>query len=335
MEHPEYISLPLIYSQVTAGVLSGMIDNSEFIKHQYNYIFAGTKDTTVNPANALLLRMMWDHYSATYKTEFDIASEHAFITDAFGKPCDYKGEPFINNCNFNLVHDLMTTFYPNLQRPQQPLLPSIIDQNLFKLDQYLFIPPMYLAFSAVSGINRLGYLYVPTACRDTVLNNPLFNTIAYSKQRADDTASGKGRAEFEKLRQQLWLDSVIYDYYNGTNANDQNTLLYNPDFFAESEEFSAKTEQNNKQCKFHLALHGCKQTVDLIGEEYVRNTGYVDYAEENNIIVLFPQTTATVLNPNSCWDWWGYSGVNYATKYSVQGMTVVNMATTFASMLKV
>jgi hypothetical protein len=30
-------------------------------------------------------------------------------------------------------------------------------------------------------------------------------------------------------------------------------------------------------------------------------------------------------NPNGCFDWWGYSGADYATKSSVQMTTVMNM----------
>ena len=49
-------------------------------------------------------------------------------------------------------------------------------------------------------------------------------------------------------------------------------------------------------------------------------------AEANGVIVLYPQTTKTVLNPNRCWDWWGYTGTDYASKLGVQIMTVKAMA---------
>jgi hypothetical protein len=43
-----------------------------------------------------------------------------------------------------------------------------------------------------------------------------------------------------------------------------------------------------------------------VGNAYVTKAGYLEAAELNNIILLFPQTVATVANPQGCWDWWGY-----------------------------
>jgi len=36
--------------------------------------------------------------------------------------------------------------------------------------------------------------------------------------------------------------------------------------------------------------------------------------------VLFPQVEPSFqpLNPNGCWDWWGYTGLDYATKSGTQ-----------------
>jgi hypothetical protein len=38
----------------------------------------------------------------------------------------------------------------------------------------------------------------------------------------------------------------------------------------------------------------------------VSKSGYLEVAEANNIVVLFPQAIKTLDNPNGCWDWWGY-----------------------------
>jgi poly(3-hydroxybutyrate) depolymerase len=64
-------------------------------------------------------------------------------------------------------------------------------------------------------------------------------------------------------------------------------------------------------CRVHIALHGCKQYAGLIADHYVRHAGYNEWADANNIIVLYPQTIAgnplldpgTPFNPNGCWDW--------------------------------
>ena len=71
-------------------------------------------------------------------------------------------------------------------------------------------------------------------------------------------------------------------------------------------------------CSLHIALHGCEQTLDDIDTDFVMNAGYNDWAEESNIIVLYPQVSRsnkiTLNNPNGCWDWWAYTNSDYATK---------------------
>jgi poly(3-hydroxybutyrate) depolymerase len=75
-------------------------------------------------------------------------------------------------------------------------------------------------------------------------------------------------------------------------------------------------------CRLHVAFHGCEMTPDDIGTKYVEHGGYNPWADANNIVVLYPQATSNALNPKGCWDWWGYSGVNYASNTGVQASTV-------------
>ena len=70
------------------------------------------------------------------------------------------------------------------------------------------------------------------------------------------------------------------------------------------------------QCRLHVVLHGCQQNVTLVQQKYVRNTGYNRWADTNNMVMLYPQTSTTATN--SCWDWWGYDSANYAKKSGPQ-----------------
>ena len=70
------------------------------------------------------------------------------------------------------------------------------------------------------------------------------------------------------------------------------------------------------QCRLHVVLHGCQQNVTLVQQQYVRNTGYNRWADSNNIVMIYPQTSTQATN--SCWDWWGYDSVNYAKKSGPQ-----------------
>jgi hypothetical protein len=92
---------------------------------------------------------------------------------------------------------------------------------------------------------------------------------------------------------------------------------------------------NREPCKLHVVFHGCKQYETYryssglgpvtFGTTYVRNTGYNKWADTNNIIVLYPQATASGPNPNGCWDWWGYDDSNYAVKSGRQMAAVKGM----------
>jgi len=84
------------------------------------------------------------------------------------------------------------------------------------------------------------------------------------------------------------------------------------------------------QCRVHVAFHGCRQSVEAIGERFVREAGYNRWADTNRLIVLYPQTIARngwgmaglrwsfVFNPRGCWDWWGYTGSQYMTRSGPQ-----------------
>jgi poly(3-hydroxybutyrate) depolymerase len=78
----------------------------------------------------------------------------------------------------------------------------------------------------------------------------------------------------------------------------------------------------------HVALHGCRMSVEQIGERFVREAGYNRWADTNRLIVLYPQAIARywgVYNPRGCWDWWGYTGSRYATKEGAQIRAVMGM----------
>ncbi|XP_048780035.1 uncharacterized protein LOC125683202 isoform X2 [Ostrea edulis] len=76
-------------------------------------------------------------------------------------------------------------------------------------------------------------------------------------------------------------------------------------------------DKSNK-CKLHVALHGCKMGRHYINEDYVRNGGYNEVGELNDIIILYPQVVPTLLNPSGCWDGYGYTGAMFATNKGYQ-----------------
>ena len=78
----------------------------------------------------------------------------------------------------------------------------------------------------------------------------------------------------------------------------------------------------SERCRVHVAFHGCLQGAAEISEQFVREAGYNRWADTNGLIVLYPQAikrySLSVFNPRGCWDWWGYTGALYHTKYGPQ-----------------
>ncbi|MGZ5546204.1 MAG: extracellular catalytic domain type 2 short-chain-length polyhydroxyalkanoate depolymerase [Limisphaerales bacterium] len=95
-------------------------------------------------------------------------------------------------------------------------------------------------------------------------------------------------------------------------------------------------------CKLHVALHGCLQNYGNISSKFIDNTGYNKWADTNNIIILYPQTTAdstshstwdsgSLANSNACWDWIGWYGSNADQKGGSQMAALVAMVNKITS----
>ena len=102
-----------------------------------------------------------------------------------------------------------------------------------------------------------------------------------------------------------------------------------------------------QRCRLHIVFHGCMQSAATLGTDFVDNAGVNEWADANNIVVLYPQSIPTLgmrlpINPNGCWDWWGYNDTQdmstlgakagtYATKDGVQIAAVWRMVEKLAN----
>jgi hypothetical protein len=83
-----------------------------------------------------------------------------------------------------------------------------------------------------------------------------------------------------------------------------------------------------KPCRIHIVFHGCRQGSGFVGATFAREAGYNRWADTNRIVVLYPQAAKSLVwpfNPQGCWDWWGYSGPDYATRNGMQLLAVHRM----------
>ena len=86
-------------------------------------------------------------------------------------------------------------------------------------------------------------------------------------------------------------------------------------------------------CRVHIALHGCAQSRETegVGDTFVKESGFGEAADANRIVVLFPQAKASAANPYGCWDWWGYTGLDFLGKDAPQIKAIWAMAEQLAT----
>jgi len=133
--------------------------------------------------------------------------------------------------------------------------------------------------------------------------------------------------------------NVIYGKLEGkTKPNPSNIISFAQDLYVPSG-YSAGSlslgdtgyayiptgcQNNANKCALHLAFHGCSQTIADIGDDYYTQTGFNDWAESNNIVVVYPQavkSTFSPTNPEGCFDWWGYTTGSYVLQSGPQMQT--------------
>jgi len=87
-------------------------------------------------------------------------------------------------------------------------------------------------------------------------------------------------------------------------------------------------------CGIHVALHGCQQSTEVIGDAFILNAGYNRWADVLDLVVLYPQVKSSSLapmNPLGCWDWWGYTGLEFVTTTAPQIAAIKNLLDTLGS----
>lgn len=78
-------------------------------------------------------------------------------------------------------------------------------------------------------------------------------------------------------------------------------------------------------CRVHIAYHGCAQNRATAGDAFIRESGYAGWADANALVVLFPEVEASPINPQGCWDWWGYTSDDYLVRDAPQIEIVYRM----------
>ncbi len=104
----------------------------------------------------------------------------------------------------------------------------------------------------------------------------------------------------------------VFDQTRYIEGSDQHSMA------AEGVVYIPPDCRDSPGCAVHVAYHGCEQNRLRIGDAFIRGSGFARWADANRLVVLFPQTERSTVNPKACWDWWGYTGLNYRERSAPQ-----------------
>lgn len=151
-------SVPDLIQRTNQFAQQGAIDPTSNLGASRVWLFAGTVDSVVPPPVMNALESYYKNYvsppsNIAYRK--DVRAEHAMPTDSFGNACDFRGDPFINNCKFDAAGDLLQWIYGALN-PRAATLGG----DFIEFDQSEFLPD-----PAGHGMSQTGWMYLPAACR--------------------------------------------------------------------------------------------------------------------------------------------------------------------------
>lgn len=114
---------------------------------------------------------------------------------------------------------------------------------------------------------------------------------------------------------------IAFDQAEFAAGHDPGEIDLDPTGFA----YVPKSCAQGNACRVHIALHGCEQSHANVGAQFIEYSGINEWADTNGIVVLYPQATPALNNPEGCWDWWGYTGADYAKKSGPQMQAIKRM----------
>ena len=140
----------------------GAIDPTNNLSNSRVWLFSGSADSVVPTPVMSALETYYKNYVSSANISFkkDIPAEHAMITDLFGNRCNFRGDPFINNCNFDAAGELLKWIYGNLNAKNTGALSG----RFIEFDQSEFLPN-----PTAHGMSQTGWAYVPASCQQNAL----------------------------------------------------------------------------------------------------------------------------------------------------------------------
>lgn len=86
-------------------------------------------------------------------------------------------------------------------------------------------------------------------------------------------------------------------------------------------------------CRVHIDYHACGGNFRAVSTSYMLQTGLAAYAEANNFVLVFPQTSEAGVAGAGCWDWFGGISPDFDTHTGVQLRMVQAMVADLPNLL--
>ena len=145
---------------------------------------------------------------------------------------------------------------------------------------------------------------------------------------------------------QWFYDQTLISPAPGARADPANVIPFDQEAYAPKQPFAGLAStgyfyiptacRQNVRCRLHVVFHGCHSSAVFgnINTSFVLHAGYAQWADANNIAVLFPQnggfaernmTAPTGQLASGCWDGYGDTGPAYAWRSGPQMVAIVRM----------
>ncbi|MBV8521343.1 MAG: hypothetical protein JOY71_04300 [Acetobacteraceae bacterium] len=151
--------VPQLIGITDQNAQGGLIDPTSNLKNQRIWMFSGTSDSVVPTRVMNDLFTYYSHYipAADITYNHDLPAQHAMPTDSFGNPCQFQGDPYISNCNFDAAGRLLQWLYGPLNAKNHGSLSG----KFVEFDQSEFISD-----PLSHDLDTTGWVYIRSACAD-------------------------------------------------------------------------------------------------------------------------------------------------------------------------
>lgn len=282
MRSPDKANLPNDYLKANAE--KKLVDPLSNLKDQKVFIYHGKIDSAFK---VKMQERLKSYYLSVGVKESNIATltgkgSHNFPTDRKDEiACNLVAVPYVASCDLNLAEKLLAHLFDD-----KMIRTEINKNHIYVVDQTTNLLNLSKKetdwVTPVPSIAPYGYLYANDKC----LDHP------------------------ESCHMHIALHGCqMTDSYNEDFQTQYKTQIRN---------YRIVSMRSNRQMEIIPNLPVIENKANNYGLlKFVLDSGYIDYAEQNDLMILFPQTWITEnnfpYNPNGCWDWFGWTGENYAT----------------------